>query len=333
MKGAFLSFPAALLFLTMCSKAEPEKAVTEFSDLPQREKTEIKVMSSNVRNSMYDTQWYQLWKNRANAYIAMLSDTQPDIIGLQEFNDAVAADLSVAAEYELYRVTEYDGSDPTVTDEQLPANAVMFRKSRFDLLDRDVFYYNEQDPSKPCHYPMGASGWQVRGCLWVKLSVKATGSLVYFFATHYTHDPTEIIDPDTGAKHYNIEERRKASELAVAQIEKIVTEKDAAVFLVGDLNCSLKDGATRNGPRSLEPLSEYMWSAREEAALSDGGISYNGFQSPETDGQEEYSKAIGNIDFIWFRGADALDFRTVNGHGYGVYFVSDHYPVTCTFRF
>ena len=145
-----------------------------------------------------------------------------------------------------------------------------------------------------------------------------------FFDTHYTHDPEEIIDPETGKKHYNIEERRKASVIAVEQMEGIVTEKDAAVFLVGDLNCSLADGATRNGPRSLEPLTEYMWSAREDAHSYDGGISFNGFT--------EYKNGkLGNIDYIFYRGAEALDFITVNSPDYGVTYISDHYPVMCGF--
>ena len=143
--------------------------------------------------------------------------------------------------------------------------------------------------------------------------------------THYTHDPEEIIDPETGKKHYNIEERRKASLIAVEQMEKIVKEKDAALFLVGDLNCSLADGATRNGPRSLEPLTEYMWSAREDAHSYDGAISFNGFT--------EYKNGkVGNIDHIFYRGAEALDFVTVNSPDYGVTYISDHYPVMCGFE-
>ena len=45
----------------------------------------------------------------------------------------------------------------------------------------------------------------------------------------------------------------------------------------------------------------------------------------------DYDKASGNIDHIFYRGAEAQEFITVNGHDYGVYFISDHYPVTCTF--
>ena len=224
----------------------------------------------------------------------------------------------------MWRVPTYDGSVPNVTDEQLPPNVIMYRKSMFELLDKGVFYYNDEDPDVPCHNPCGASGWQVRGSVWVKLRLKENGRILYFFDTHYTHDPEEIIDPETGKKHYNIEERRRASVIAVEQMEGIVTEKDAAVFLVGDLNCSLADGATRNGPRSLEPLTEYMWSAREDAHSYDGGISFNGFT--------EYKNGkLGNIDYIFYRGAEALDFVTVNSPDYGVTYISDHYPVMCGF--
>jgi endonuclease/exonuclease/phosphatase family metal-dependent hydrolase len=310
-----------VLTLVMCSREEPEKPQTEFSESGGN-KVEIKVMSSNVRNGQSDA-GIQLWSYRKNAYIAMLSDTQPDIAGMQEAKDNTVSDLSIMSEYSFYRVAEYDGSDPTVTNGHLPPNVIMYRTSKFRMLDAGVFYYNANDPDKPVHYPFGASSWQVRGCVWVKLAVKANGKVIYFFNTHYAHDP----DPEDPAqeKVYNIEPRRKASELLVSKMEKLVSEQDAAVFAVGDLNCSLYDNATRNGPYSLEPLNEYMWSAREDAASYDGFISFNGFSLT-------YSRMSGNIDHIFYRGAEAGDFRTVNGHGYGVEIISDHYPVTCTFK-
>lgn len=314
---------SALAFVT-CTKAEPVKSQTEYSERERPETVQIKVMSSNVRSGQSDA-GIQLWSYRKFAYMNMLSDTQPDIIGLQECKDNQVQTLGVASEYGFWRVPTYDGSVPGVIDGHLPPLVIMYRKSKFELLDSGVFYYNEDDPAVPCHNPCGASGWQVRGSVWVKLQVKESGKILYFFDTHYTHDPEEIIDPETGKKHYNTEERRKASVIAVEQMERIVEEKDAAVFLVGDLNCSLADGATRNGPRSLEPLTEYMWSAREEAHSYDGGISFNGFT--------EYKNGkVGNIDHIFYRGAEALDFVTVNSPDYGVTYISDHYPVMCGFK-
>ena len=312
------------LSLVMCTKAGPVKPKTEYSEQERPEQVRIKVMSSNVRSGQSDA-GIQLWSYRKFAYMNMLSDTQPDIIGLQECNEEKVQTLSIASEYGLWRVPTYDGSVSNVTDDHLPPLVIMYRTSKFELLDKGVFYYNEADPSVPCHNPCGASGWQVRGSVWVKLQLKENGRIVYFFDTHYTHDPEEIIDPETGKKHYNIEERRKASLIAVEQMEKIVKEKDAAMFLVGDLNCSLADGATRNGPRSLEPLTGYMWSAREDAHSYDGAISFNGFT--------EYKNGkVGNIDHIFYRGAGALDFVTVNSPDYGVTYISDHYPVMCGFE-
>lgn len=322
---------AALAFV-MCTKVEPIKSQTEYTELDQPDKVEIKVMSSNIRSGSTDA-GIQLWSYRRFAYMNMLSEAQPDIIGLQECKDNQVETLLLADEYAFWRVPEYDLSDPSVLNTHLPPNVIMYRKSKFELLDKGIFYYNENDPSKPCHYPCGATGWQVRGCVWVKLAVKSNGKTIYFFDTHYTHDPTEIqyadgrvepiVDAD-GNKVYNIEPRRKASAMAVEQMEKIAVDKDAAVFFVGDLNCSLADGSTRNGPRSLEPLMTYMWSAREEAHSYDGGISFNGFT--------EYKNGkIGNIDHIFYRGAEALDFVTFNSPDYGVTYISDHYPVMCSF--
>lgn len=320
MKKIFLI--AAAFMVVMCAKTEAVVDETEFSEFPDGGRTVVKVMSSNVRNGSGDT-GDSLWCNRRNAYISMLSDIQPDIIGMQEAKEETAEDMAMLTEYEVFRVPEYDGSDPAVLNGHLPPNLIMYRKSRFEKLDAGVFYFNEENPLQPVHYPLGATGWQVRGCVWMKLKVKANGHIVYFFDTHYTHDP-DMYD-SAGNKIYNIEPRRRASELMVEQVEKLVGGQKASVFVVGDLNCSLYDGATRNGAYSLEPLMEYMWSARDEAAYYDGAVSFNGFNP-------DYNKKIGNIDHIFYRGAESLEFRTINRHDYGKYFISDHYPVTCTFK-
>ena len=98
------TFIIAVAFLAvMCSKAETEKPQTEISTLPDGGRTVIKVMSSNVRNGEGDT-GDSLWCNRRNAYIAMLSDTQPDIVGMQEAKAETAADMALLPEYEVFRV-------------------------------------------------------------------------------------------------------------------------------------------------------------------------------------------------------------------------------------
>ena len=39
-----------------------------------------------------------------------------------------------------------------------------------------------------------------------------------------------------------------------------------------------------------------------------------------------------NADYIFYKGADALQYRTLNQKLYGVDFISDHWPIVCTFN-
>ena len=91
--------------LASCGKTEADKPETEISEQPQAGRTEIKVMSSNVRNGSEDS-GIKLWSYRKNAYLSMLSDIHPDIIGLQEAKKHTLKDLAVATEYEMYTVYE-----------------------------------------------------------------------------------------------------------------------------------------------------------------------------------------------------------------------------------
>ena len=69
-----------------------------------------------------------------------------------------------------------------------------------------------------------------------------------------------------------------------------------------------------------------MQSGREEAPQTDTECSYNGFgKSP--------CKDTWRIDHIFFRRAKPLKFQTITNSGYGVTYISDHYPITLTVEF
>jgi alpha-glucosidase len=77
---------------------------------------------------------------------------------------------------------------------------------------------------------------------------------------------------------------------------------------------------------SFENLYEHIpLSAWTDAAKTDGGVSYNGFTDTER-------KRSATIDYIFYKGADALQYRTLNQKLYGVDFISDHWPIVCTFN-
>ncbi|MGM9735890.1 MAG: endonuclease/exonuclease/phosphatase family protein [Candidatus Cryptobacteroides sp.] len=329
MNKTILIFAAAMLVLSCTEEPAPER--TQKSDLPQKEESSvIKVMSSNLRYKSGDV-GDERWDARKFAWINMLSANQPDIVGLQELaTEGQYEDLEVITEYDRFKIMpgDYTGEDTEVTLRGASYDGsvmLMWKKSRFDLVDKGYFWQGEK-PFEPHDYPFGATDQHCRACVWVKLMHKATGCVCYAFNTHYPFDPEDKASDfdEDGNKKYNVEPRLKISKEIISFMKEIVTEDEAAIFLTGDLNCSFEDSSDRQGYRSLAPLSEYMWSARECAAYYDGKVSFNGFVDKERNPNS-------NIDHIFYRGAEAGDFITVTDD-YGVKWVSDHYPVTCTFK-
>ncbi|MGM9738842.1 MAG: endonuclease/exonuclease/phosphatase family protein [Candidatus Cryptobacteroides sp.] len=330
MNRIHLAILAVMLAVSCGEKDEPVQSLP--SDLPGKpEEIMIKVMSSNLRHKNTDT-GAERWESRKFAWINMLSGNQPDIAGLQELStDGQYEDLMVFSEFDRYKIMpgDYTGAPTEVTERNGQYDGcimLMWKRNRFELLDKGHFWLGEKS-DEPHDYPFGATDQHCRACIWVKLQHKASGKICYAFDTHYPFDPDDKpSDFDgNGNKIYNIEPRYQISKEIIRVLREVVEEDDAAVFVMGDLNCSLEDDSSRQGYRSLSPLTEYMWSARHNAAYYDGKVSFNGFSD-----RERGKNA--NIDHIFYRGAVARDFITVTAD-YGVPFVSDHYPVTCTFIF
>ena len=87
--------------------------------------------------------------------------------------------------------------------------------------------------------------------------------------------------------------------------------------------------AAGDGRRAcLDGFFEFMWSARETApdGEADDVYSYNNFG-------EGTPRFTWNIDHIFYRCAEPLRYQLLDSTGYGVQYLSDHYPIVCTFRF
>ena len=71
------------------------------------------------------------------------------------------------------------------------------------------------------------------------------------------------------------------------------------------------------------PYFKWLKSACEEAPLTDPRPTYHGFGK---------AKPL-HIDHIFYRCAEPLRYQLLDSTGYGVQYLSDHYPIVCTFRF
>lgn len=316
-----VKYPLAVLVVAflfpMCGSEEGQTQETE---------TVVSVMSSNIRYVESDT-GEMAWEYRRAAYINMMNDVKPDVVGYQEVNvldNGQTADLQAAFgdKYEFFRL--YPGTGPK--GETIPSNGtgqvmIMWLKAKYELLKTGYFWLGEypDDPGKSRN-PFGASDAHIRTALWVKLRDKASKKEFFVLNTHLPYDPTNndaYLDPVTGQYYRNIEERKKCVEQIIKMV-KTFAEREDTVFVVGDMNSSINSETLKV---SLAPFFNYMSSAIDEADVSDGAISFNGWK--------DTSKS--HIDYIFYRWAKALEYRTIKSRNYGVYYISDHYPIVCTF--
>lgn len=156
--------------------------------------------------------------------------------------------------------------------------------------------------------------------MWVKLRERSTGKEFFFFNTHLAHraSPVEGGDIDQVA-------RTESVKLIVEQMKQIAG-RYAPIFVTGDMNASYAAGDGRR--TCLDGFFEFMWSARETApdGEADDVYSYNNFG-------EGTPRFTWNIDHIFYRKVTPVRFRTINNDGYGVPYISDHFPILFTSEF
>lgn len=147
-----------------------------------------------------------------------------------------------------------------------------------------------------------------------------TGKEFFFFNTHLAHraSPVEGGDIDQVA-------RSESVKLIVEQMKQIAG-RYAPIFVTGDMNASYAAGDGRR--TCLDGFFEFMWSARETApdGEADDVYSYNNFG-------EGTPRFTWNIDHIFYRKVTPVRFRTINNDGYGVPYISDHFPILFTSEF
>jgi endonuclease/exonuclease/phosphatase family metal-dependent hydrolase len=257
-----------------------------FTDQP-----ETKVMSYNIRvspNDEFDGE--NSWLYRKKATIKMIESEQPDLLGIQEglFRQVNYIEDN-CPDYGRYGVGRDDGQQ---TGE---ANAIFYKKERFELIDCGTFWLSETPD-------IVSRGWDAacnRVVTWVKLRDKKGGrGEVYFFNTHLDH---------LGAVA-----RVESAKLLVAKIKEIAPE-DASIFLTGDFNSNYNS-------QILNPIREYMDMTRESAPKTDNLNTFNGW------GKQVQGEKSDIIDHIFHKNKTPISYKTLTGD-YGVPYISDHYPI------
>lgn len=304
MKAKYLLPLSLLVSLFSCSDDDSGTVVP-----PEPEGTPMKVMSYNIRYSNTTVDFGDnSWDARRQPSIDMILDEAPDVIGLQEPREDQRTDLieALGSKYEMFCATD-DG----VEDRYTGHTAIMYRKDRFTLLDKGHFWLSST-PDEVSRPGWNAEDQQYRTTVWVYLHDKEADKDFYFFNTHLPY------------KNADNEARLNSVRLNVERMKE-KAGRHTTVFITGDMNSSWHSS---DGRRScLEPYFEWMWGAREEAVNVNPKVySYNEF------GQTKPG-VTWNIDHIFFRNVNPLEFKVINSKKYGVDYISDHYPITLTLTY
>ena len=286
-----LLIPALLLSCGENGKDKPDTP-------PEGKAAQITVMSFNVRSSTIaaDT-GDRHWDRRKGAVQKMVKEIRPDVIGMQEATKNQRQDLKNLLDgYELFEV-------PGTGTSKGGNTVMMYNTAVLEALQCKSFFLSST-PEKP-----SVNGWneetQYRTTIWARFRHRES-EREFFVAD--THMPLGSEERDNTA-------RINSAKLNISRM-KAAAGEDAVVFIIGDMNCARENNVTS---KSLDPYYEWLSNAREKALKTDSSVSYNGY------GESSGSR----IDHIFYRNAIVSEFRTVNGSGYGVKYISDHYPIIC----
>ena len=182
--------------------------------------------------------------------------------------------------------------DPNNREDE--ACAIFYRTDKFDLVGTNTFWLSET-PDVPSR---GWDGKYKRIVTYVHVRDKKSGQLYLVFNTHLDHKGGVA---------------REKSLALIADSAIAIGGDTIPMFVMGDLN------VTPDAPE-LTPMWQTMQLAQYEAPVTDPGMTFH-----------SWGRGKGKmIDYIFFRKASALEFRILRD-GYGVPFLSDHYPIIAVF--
>ena len=276
--------------------------------LPESESA-VTVCSFNIRyannKDKYPDGSSAAWVDRREAVKRFMDSVKPDIVGLQEVRKAQSEDFYTffGDAYGYYDVGRDSETGASVAEANCEGVGILYRKDRFELVRKGFFWLDANPDARPAQNTDKRYGEWRSACRRVTVYTvlkdkKHGGSTLCFYSTHFDHVS---------------EEAMRLSSALMAQKMKEISRADVVVA-VGDLNTTLEAGL-------MEALQDDFLYARTEAPGADLYTgTFNGF-----------GHANKLIDHIFYQGAVAPVKYWVDKTGYGVPFLSDHYPLL--FRF
>jgi endonuclease/exonuclease/phosphatase family metal-dependent hydrolase len=258
----------------------------------------VKVMTYNIRYANAgDTP--NAWGERKEKVFALISESDPDVFGLQEALKEQITDMEKAFPgYKRVGVGRDDGKE---AGEYSP---LFYNAGKYKLKESGVFWLS-QTPTLP-----GSRGWDAacnRVVTWVQLKDKASGLPFFVFCTHFDH-MGEVA-------------RRNSARLLLHAVDSLAGTMP--VVVLGDFNALPESEPYRIITDTSNPL--HLTDAHTLCENPRGpAYTYTGFEVGGIEGER--------IDYIFLKGETAVTSYGVDPANNGTYYPSDHLPVSVGLR-
>ncbi len=248
--------------------------------------TQITVGSYNIRVKTPDDKGPNHWDNRKEYVARTVVDNGFDVVGFNEVKSGTQQ-TELKELLPQYAFHGWDGHEGWEDSGETAVDLVAWRPEKFDMLDKGWFFLSrDQEVWEPSWD--NSSMANVRHTSWVKLKVKETGEVFYFFCTHLDHQGNIARMLQS---HINYE---KMWEIAGHYPSVMVGDQNSTTSRVNYLNL-YKAGFTDAFSVVADPVAKF------------------GSDDPATAGQWKDDPSTGRrIDYIWARGfnVDSYDHCT-----------------------
>jgi endonuclease/exonuclease/phosphatase family metal-dependent hydrolase len=274
--NVYVPFLVCVAVLAVCVSRAPAQS------------TSIRVMAYNVRYASDSGR--NAWSDRLPAAIAMLRQTAPDVIGMQEALYRQVKDFT-------NRLPAYNwiglGRDGGSRGEFM---AVFYRSNRLDPLAFDHFWLSDTPNT------IGSTTWgnsNRRMVTWILFRDKSTDRRFYFLNTHFDQK-VELA-------------RQRSAELVLERAREL---RDHPVVLVGDFNAAAGSSKVYQALVDKDRFTD-TWSVATTRGEEMG--TFHGFQGTPRNDQR--------IDWILTRGSVATLSSEIVTFKLNTQYPSDHFPV------
>lgn len=255
---------------------------------------ELKVMTYNIKND-YQKEGPDIWDNRKQDLVHLVSDTQPDILGVQEalLNQLEYIDRS----FDNYYYVGQGRDDGKKSGEYC---ALFYNSTKFKVVRQKSIWLSDT----PTKVSLGWDAAYPRICTYVLLQNRQTREKFWVLNTHFDH---------LGKKA-----REESARLIVSLVNKLNVD-GRPVILMGDFNAEAHETAIKILSERLDDASGIT-----EVLLDGPKGTYNGFSLESSKRRIDYFF----VDHVMVKTYVHIDKRRADGRP-----ISDHFPVMITVDF